>query len=68
MRGGCFPEVVQAYLWCLCEERGINYYVVVALIERKVGINGMPLEITETVKDICRFMKTGIRRGWRQRE
>lgn len=33
--GGCFPEVVQAYLWCLCEERGINYYVVVALIERE---------------------------------
>lgn len=33
--GGCFPEVVQAYLWSLCEERGINYYVVVALIERE---------------------------------
>lgn len=33
--GGCFPEVVQAYLWCLCEERGINYYVAVALIERE---------------------------------
>lgn len=33
--GGCFPEVVQAYLWCLCKERGINYYVVVALIERE---------------------------------
>lgn len=33
--GGCFPEVVQAYLWCLCEEKEINYYVVVALIERE---------------------------------
>ena len=33
--GGCFPEVVQAYLWCLCEERGIDYYMVVALIERE---------------------------------
>lgn len=33
--GGCFPEAVQAYLWCLCDERGINYYVVVALIERE---------------------------------
>lgn len=31
--GGCFPEVVQAYLWCLCEERGIDYYTLVALIE-----------------------------------
>lgn len=33
--GGCFPEVVQAYLWSLCKEREINYYVVVALIERE---------------------------------
>lgn len=33
--GGCFPEVVQAYLWCLCEERGLDYYIVVALIERE---------------------------------
>nr|DAQ39674.1 MAG TPA: hypothetical protein [Caudoviricetes sp.] len=33
--GGCFPEVVQAYLWCLCKEKEINYYVVVALIERE---------------------------------
>ena len=35
--GGCFPEVVQAYLWGLCEERGLNYYMVVALIERESG-------------------------------
>lgn len=33
--GGCFPEVVQAYLWSLCEEKGLNYYVVVALIEKE---------------------------------
>lgn len=33
--GGCFPEVAQAYLWCLCEEREIDYYMVVALIERE---------------------------------
>ena len=35
--GGCFPEVVQAYLWSLCKERGIDYYIVVALIERESG-------------------------------
>lgn len=33
--GGCFPEVVQAYLWCLCKDRDIDYYVVLALIERE---------------------------------
>lgn len=33
--GGCFPEVVQAYLWSLCHEKDINYYVIVALIERE---------------------------------
>jgi hypothetical protein len=31
--GGCFPEVVQVYLWCLCEQRELDYYIVVALIE-----------------------------------
>ena len=35
--GGCFPEVVQVYLWCLCEQRDIDYYMVVALIERESG-------------------------------
>lgn len=35
--GGCFPEVVQAYLWYQCEERDIDYYVLVALIERESG-------------------------------
>ena len=34
-KGGCLPEVVQAYLWCLCKDRGIDYYVVLALIERE---------------------------------
>lgn len=33
--GGCFPEVVQAYLWRLCEEKDINYYIVVAIIEKE---------------------------------
>lgn len=35
--GGCFPEVVQVYLWCLCEERGLDYYIMVALIEAESG-------------------------------
>lgn len=35
--GGCFPEVVQAYLWILCKDRGVDYYTVVALIERESG-------------------------------
>lgn len=33
--GGCFPEVVQVYLWSLCQERDLDYYIVVALIERE---------------------------------
>lgn len=35
--GGCFPEVVQAYLWSLCNEKGIDYYIAVALIEWESG-------------------------------
>lgn len=35
--GGCFPEVVQVYLWSLCREKGIDYYMVVAMIERESG-------------------------------
>lgn len=45
--GGCFPEIVQVYLWCECKEYGVDYYMVLALIERescyhwdKVGDNG----------------------------
>lgn len=45
--GGCFPEIVQVYLWCECKEYGVDYYTVLALIERescyhwdKVGDNG----------------------------
>lgn len=30
--GGCFPEVVQVYLWNLCKNRGLDYYIVVAQI------------------------------------
>ena len=33
--GGEFPEVVQIYLWELCKEKNLNYYLVVALIERE---------------------------------
>lgn len=33
--GGCFPEVVQVYTQCLCEQNGISYPMVVALIERE---------------------------------
>lgn len=33
--GGKFPKSLQVYLWELCEERGVNYYTVVALIERE---------------------------------
>jgi hypothetical protein len=33
--GGCLPEVVQAYLWAQCKERGIDYYVALAIIERE---------------------------------
>lgn len=35
--GGCFPEVVQVYLWCYCCDMGIDYYTVVAMIERESG-------------------------------
>ncbi|MFQ9610158.1 MAG: transglycosylase SLT domain-containing protein [Lachnospira sp.] len=45
--GGCFPEIVQVYLWCECKEYGVDYYTVLAIIEResgyhwdKVGDNG----------------------------
>lgn len=33
--GGVFPEVVQVYLWCQCKERDLDYYTIVALIERE---------------------------------
>ena len=35
--GGCFPEVVQVYLWSLCQQKGIDYYMVVAMIEHESG-------------------------------
>jgi hypothetical protein len=35
--GGCFPEVVQVYLWCYCCDMDIDYYTVVAMIERESG-------------------------------
>lgn len=35
--GGMFPEVAQVYLWCMCKEAGVDYYMVLALIERESG-------------------------------
>jgi hypothetical protein len=35
--GGCFPEIVQLYLWNLCKEKDIDYYIVLSLIERESG-------------------------------
>jgi hypothetical protein len=37
MYGGMFPEVAQVYLWCICEEAGVDYYTALALIERESG-------------------------------
>ena len=37
MAGGMFPEVAQLYLWELCREAGVDYYIVLALIERESG-------------------------------
>ena len=37
MRGGMFPEVAQGYLWNTCRDAGVDYYTVLALIERESG-------------------------------
>ena len=37
MAGGMFPEVAQIYLWCICREAGVDYYMALALIERESG-------------------------------
>lgn len=37
MEGGMFPEVAQVYLWCICREAGVDYYTVLALIEKESG-------------------------------
>lgn len=37
MSGGMFPEVAQVYLWCICKDAGVDYYMVLALIERESG-------------------------------
>lgn len=46
--GGCFPEVVQVFTYCLCEQEGVSYPMVLALIEQEsryqydaVGDDGM---------------------------
>ena len=33
--GGCLPEVVQVYLWTQCKQRGVDYYIALALIEKE---------------------------------
>ena len=33
--GGCFPEVVQVFTYCLCRQNGVSYPMVLALIERE---------------------------------
>lgn len=35
--GGSFPKKVQKYLWRQCKKRKVDYYIVVALIERESG-------------------------------
>lgn len=37
MAGGVFPAVAQIYLWSVCKEAGVDYYTVLALIERESG-------------------------------
>ena len=37
MAGGMFPEVAQVYLWCICRDAGVDYYMVLAMIERESG-------------------------------
>ena len=34
---GLFPEVAQVYLWSLCKEAGVDYYMALALIETESG-------------------------------
>lgn len=37
LTGGCLPEVVQVYTWCLCKKLDLDYYMVLAMIERESG-------------------------------
>ena len=37
LNGGLFPEVAQVYLWSLCKEAGVDYYMALALIETESG-------------------------------
>lgn len=34
-----FPEVAQVYLWCICKDAGVDYYIALALIERESSFN-----------------------------
>lgn len=35
--GGCFPEKMQKYTYCLCKQYNIRYALIVAMIERESG-------------------------------
>lgn len=35
--GGYFPEEVQKYTYCLCKQYGVEYSLIVAMIERESG-------------------------------
>lgn len=35
--GGCLPDIVQVYLYCLCKQKNIDYPMVLALIEVSSG-------------------------------
>lgn len=37
MGGGMFPEVAQIYLWSICKDADVDYYMVLALIELESG-------------------------------
>lgn len=35
--GGCLPEEVQKYIYCLCRQEGIRYALILAMIEQESG-------------------------------
>lgn len=49
--GGCFPEIVQVYLWCECKEYGVDYYTVLAIIERESGYHWD--KVGDAIKWMC---------------
>lgn len=35
--GGCLPEEVQKYIYCLCRQEGVRYALILAMIEQESG-------------------------------